>query len=126
MIYLGLVTNISTPKKLYNKIIKNDIDISYYANPAFDSKQMEQILLGLAEGIDVSIYNNPSYNWKTMCRIRKKLIKLKHKNEKNKIKYSNCLYCRYAGSISEVFNDDYDIDICINCIYQLSSELKLP
>jgi len=43
------------------------------------------------------------------------------------IKYPNCLFCKYAGSISEIFDgNDCSLDICINCEYPIPSEIKLP
>ena len=36
--------------------LKNNLDVSYYANPIFDKEQMKTIRYGLADKIDVSIY----------------------------------------------------------------------
>lgn len=62
--------------------LENGLDVSWYAKPEFDYKQMEQIRLGLEEGLDVSYYANPKI---TIYRI----VKIKNALSKGNIKEVN-------------------------------------
>ena len=53
--------------------IENGIDVSIYANPEFDYRQMVQILKGLENNIDVTTYLNPTIEWEQMEKIRLEL-----------------------------------------------------
>ena len=85
---LKSILNISSPNKLskikkeltqadlFNQIrvgLKENLDVSLYANPEFNWKQMEQIRLDLKDNLDVSKYAKLEYNWQQMKEIREKL-----------------------------------------------------
>ena len=55
--------------------LKENLDVSMYANPDFDTYKMEEIYLGLEENLDVSIYAKPEYSWRVMRKIRNHLLK---------------------------------------------------
>ena len=57
------------------KGIKENLDVSMYANPDFDIYKMEEIYLGLQENLDASIYAKPEYSWRIMRKIRNHLLK---------------------------------------------------
>ena len=63
--------------------LEAEIDVSLYANSEYRYEQMEQICFGLISGLDVSCYLDNKYNWKEMEEIRIKLLKEKRKNEKD-------------------------------------------
>lgn len=50
--------------------IEQGLNVSLYANPAFNWLQMEQIRMGLRDQIDASVYANPAYSYETMRQIR--------------------------------------------------------
>lgn len=56
------------------------VDITKYADPAFDHDKMEQIRLGLEHGIDVSSYADPHFATAKMKSIR---LELEKKNDKS-------------------------------------------
>lgn len=58
VIYLGLIDH---------------LDISFYAKPELDYRQMQEIRKGLGSGIDVSTYAKPELHWAQMQEIRKGL-----------------------------------------------------
>ena len=58
---------------IYNGI-RDEIDVSVYAKPEFDSNQMEQVYLGLLNDIDVSEYADPNINAEDMEEIRLELL----------------------------------------------------
>lgn len=53
--------------------IRENLDITYYANKNYMSIQMHQIRLGLKEGLSVEYYAKPYYDWFQMEEIRKGL-----------------------------------------------------
>ena len=53
-------------QKLILEGLEDNLDVSLYAKPEFDSSQMYQIRLGLETNIDVSIYAKPEIPWKEM------------------------------------------------------------
>lgn len=55
--------------------LKSGVDVSAYANPAFDLEQMSAILGGLKDGLDVTIYAKPEYSVKEMYAMRFQLEK---------------------------------------------------
>ena len=55
------------------KGLNDNLDVSIYAKPDFDDRQMDILRLGLKANIDVSIYANPEYSWRQMEEIRKGL-----------------------------------------------------
>lgn len=55
------------------KGICNGIDVSIYAKPDFEWRQMREIREGLEAGIDVSSYADPKFVWTRMSNIRKQL-----------------------------------------------------
>ena len=59
--------------------LENSLDVSIYAKEEFTFSQMEQIKYGLEDGLDVSIYNKKDFCSYQMNKIRKVL-------EKNRIK----------------------------------------
>ena len=50
--------------------LKDNLDISIYATPKYDSQQMEQIRLGLEDNLDVSIYAKSEFDEEQMRNIR--------------------------------------------------------
>ena len=56
------------------KGLKNNLDVSIYAKPEFDTLRMRQIRLGLEDNLDVSVYDKKEFNRDQMRRIRKKLL----------------------------------------------------
>lgn len=50
--------------------VEQGLNVSLYANPAFNWLQMEQIRMGLRDQIDASVYANPAYSYETMRQIR--------------------------------------------------------
>ena len=62
--------------------LKSNIDVLIYAKTEYNCNQMQQIRLGLKEDLDVSIYANPDFGWSEMYAIRERLSKeSKIKNE---------------------------------------------
>ena len=57
--------------------LSNGVDVSLYADPKYDFKQMEQIRLALEEGIDTQTLLNPDISSKEMRNMRLKLESLK-------------------------------------------------
>ena len=55
--------------------LKYNLDVSWYANPEFNSLQIVQIKLGLIQYLDVSVYAKPEINWMKMNRMRDELLK---------------------------------------------------
>ncbi len=53
--------------------LKEELDTSIYADPIFDSDQMWEIKEGLQRGLDVSIYANPIFDDEQMYQIREGL-----------------------------------------------------
>jgi hypothetical protein len=53
--------------------LRRNLDVTCYADPAFDWRQMMQIRFGLESGIDVSEYLDPGMHWDIMEKIRKRL-----------------------------------------------------
>ena len=49
--------------------LKENLDVSWYANPDFTRFQMSQIRCGLFSDVDVSWYAKPEYSWKQMEHI---------------------------------------------------------
>ena len=63
--------------KIYNNLnIKNLVKTDWINN--FEEKQKVEILEGLKNNVDISIYANPEYSWVQMKEIREKL---EHKKE---------------------------------------------
>ena len=60
--------------------LRPGVDITKYADPAFDHDKMEQIRLGLKHGIDVSSYANPHFATAKMKSIR---LELEKENDKS-------------------------------------------
>ena len=60
------------------KGLNDNLDVSIYANPDFDDRQMDILRLGLKANIDVSVYAKTEISWREMEQIRKKL-----ENEQN-------------------------------------------
>lgn len=52
------------------------IDVSIYASPEFNAKQMQQIRYGLETRIDVSIYAKPEFNM-SLLMLNQNLIAIK-------------------------------------------------
>ena len=57
--------------------LKENLDISWYANPDISARAMELIRWGLEDNLDVSLYANRGYSFKHMREIRDKLHRLK-------------------------------------------------
>jgi len=58
--------------KIYNNLnINNLIKTDWFKQ--FDINQQEEILDGLKNNIDVSVYANPKYSWKEMKNFRLRL-----------------------------------------------------
>ena len=55
--------------------LSHRLDVSMYAYPDFDSRQMREIRLGLESDIDVSRYAYPDCDWQEMREIRLSLEK---------------------------------------------------
>ena len=53
--------------------IENNVDVSIYAKPEFNSEQMEQIRLGLDADLDFSIYAKLEFDYRQMNQIREGL-----------------------------------------------------
>ena len=53
--------------------LKDDLDVSRYADRKFDCKQMHEIRLGLKDRIDISQCIDPEFDWKKMKEIRRRL-----------------------------------------------------
>ena len=56
------------------------IDVSIYADPKFDSWQMSAIRGGLEDGLDVSIYAKPELSSEQMTEIRLNLLDERQEN----------------------------------------------
>jgi len=56
------------------KGLKNNLDLTVYANKDYSSEQMEQIRLGLEANLDVSVYDKKEFYFSQMREIRKKLL----------------------------------------------------
>ena len=54
--------------------LEDNVDVSIYANSDFSNTQMFQIVIGLMNGLDVSIYAKKELDWKQMFEIREKLL----------------------------------------------------
>ena len=59
------------------KGLKENLDISWYANPSISARAMQLIRWGLEDNLDVSLYANKGYSFKHMREIRDKLHRLK-------------------------------------------------
>ena len=57
------------------KGLKNNLDVSKYANKEFNDKQMCQIRAGLEKDLDISVYAKSKYSWREMEEIREQLLK---------------------------------------------------
>lgn len=53
--------------------LRNNVDISIYAKPEFNSLEMREIRLGLEDKLDVSIYAKKEFNYRQMEEIREGL-----------------------------------------------------
>ena len=53
--------------------LKNNVDVSFYANPEYNLNQMKQIRYGLENDLDVSIYANPEFSVDLMKEVREGL-----------------------------------------------------
>lgn len=53
--------------------VENGLDISVYANPSYDSYQMNEIRWRLEKNLDVTQYATTKYNWRQMSQIREGL-----------------------------------------------------
>ena len=53
--------------------LEDNLDVSIYANPKFNSNQMWQIREGLEDNVDVSIYAKTEYSWEQMEQMRLEL-----------------------------------------------------
>lgn len=53
--------------------LENGVDVSWYADPKYNWKQMVQIYYGLRSGLDVSTYADPKYDAQQMREIREGL-----------------------------------------------------
>ena len=60
------------------------LDVSIYADPYYNWKQMIQIRHGLMCNLDVSKYSDPTYSWDKMNTIRLELLEQKECPLKNK------------------------------------------
>lgn len=54
--------------------LESGVDVSIYADPKFDSRQMWSIKLGLEGDLDVSIYADPKFDPLQMEQIRLGLV----------------------------------------------------
>ena len=77
---MGLVLPVERMKQLslpalieIRKGLENDIDVSIYAKPEFNWRQMQEIRKGLEARIDASSYADPKFAWAHMSSIRKQL-----------------------------------------------------
>ena len=70
--WLLLSKNSQIPNKarLIAQGLREELDVSWYANPEFDKYQMCEIYNGLKGGIDVSVFANPKFDAKQMKQIR--------------------------------------------------------
>ena len=55
--------------------LKDNLNVSIYANPDFNFLQMREIRLGLEDNLDVSIYAKKDLPNKKMEEIREELLK---------------------------------------------------
>ena len=62
-------------KQEIRKGLKDNLDVSIYAIPDFNSSQMEEIREGLEANVDVSIYAKKDLPNKKMEEIREELLK---------------------------------------------------
>lgn len=76
----GLVLPVEHMKQLnlpslieIRKGLENSIDVSIYAKPEFNWRQMREIREGLEAGIDVSSYADPNIPWTQMHNMRPQL-----------------------------------------------------
>ena len=60
------------------KGIRNNLDVSVYANPIFDNEQMYEIRDGLQDNLAISLYAKPDLTWKQMRDIKKFLLQEKN------------------------------------------------
>lgn len=58
--------------EIYAGICEN-LDVSRYDNEAFEAEQMWELRLGLKHGIDISVFNNPKFAFNQMDEIRQGL-----------------------------------------------------
>ena len=76
----GLVLPVEHMKQLnlpslieIRKGLENSIDVSIYAKPEFNWRQMREIREGLEAGVDVSSYADPNISWAQMHNMRPQL-----------------------------------------------------
>ncbi len=67
--------------RLINIGLSKNLDVSVYADPKYDWRQMDQIRLGLYNGVDVSKYNDPKIPWEEMEQIRNELLNTTYNNK---------------------------------------------
>ena len=61
--------------------LQHGYDVSWYADPKYNFRQMQEIEDGLSWDIDVSQYADPRYSWEEMRDIRNKLIDAKYEDD---------------------------------------------
>lgn len=71
--------------KEIKKGIKQDVDVSIYADPEYYPWQMRLIREGLFEGLDVRKYANPDYSYNKMLKLKKITYLHQELNFKKKI-----------------------------------------
>lgn len=88
--------------------LNNKWDVSWYADPKYNFRQMQQIENGLSWGIDVSQYADPRYSWEEMRDIMNKLIDDKYKDDDDDDDEANYEdYIRYVVYECDP-DDDYE------------------
>ena len=87
------------------KGLNDNLDVSIYANPDFDDRQMDILRLGLKANIDVSIYAKKEYNWLQMDEIRKGLEANIDVSVYAKPEYNS----KYMATIREGLEDNLDV-----------------
>ena len=68
--------------------LKDNLDVSFYANPKYNDKQMDVIKTGLEENLDVSVYTRDVFNEHQMKAILfclRENLKLKLSSNENEI-----------------------------------------
>ena len=54
--------------------LERNADISLYAKPEYNWRQMGIIERGIRTDVDVSVFAKPEYSWEKMEEIRRKLL----------------------------------------------------
>ena len=102
--------------------LKENIDVSKYANPKYDWEQMREIRWGLEANLDVSIYAKPEISDEQMEQIREKLLKKSTLSQCTLFCYQKIYFLKIFWIAQNRF-EFFDVDISTFVVPKKTSNL---